>query len=166
MNHILEGDYVRVYWNLHKQCYSVQTRQKKGWRVTAHVDKACLDDPRFTVSAAGNARVRREQRKNVHAYVTGHWTYGTPSPRWTIADQIGHLTYFDWTAALAITDPDQFTSLTAELMGAMTSENEDMFPVTYNPYRYTEFQDTLLDKPIHHARRAFLTTDRKIWAWQ
>ena len=34
------------------------------------------------------------------------WALPTPSPRWTIADQIGHLTYFDWTAALAITDED------------------------------------------------------------
>ena len=33
------------------------------------------------------------------------WQLATPSPGWTIADQIGHLTYFDGTAALAITDP-------------------------------------------------------------
>lgn len=50
-----------------------------------------------------------------------HWALDTPSPRWTIADQIGHLTYFDWTAALAITDPDRFTTNTAEMMAAMTS---------------------------------------------
>jgi uncharacterized protein (TIGR03084 family) len=50
------------------------------------------------------------------------WALDTPSPRWTIADQIGHLTYFDWTATLAITDPDRFTS---ELMGAMTGGTDD-----------------------------------------
>jgi len=32
----------------------------------------------------------------------------TPSPRWTVADQLAHLTYFDGTAALAIVDPDAF----------------------------------------------------------
>jgi len=137
---ILEGDHVRVYWNLHKNCYSVQTKQwrpsrtaksgsARAWRVTAHVEKVYLDEPRFTVSAAGNARVRREQRKNVHAYVTGYWTGG----------------FGGGVPAFAV---------------------RDMFPVAYNPYRHTEFQDTLLDKPIHHARRAFLATDRKIWAWQ
>lgn len=36
------------------------------------------------------------------------WAMATPSPRWSVADQIGHLTFFDSTAALAITDPDAF----------------------------------------------------------
>ena len=36
------------------------------------------------------------------------WELATPSPGWTIADQIGHLTYFDRNAALAITDPEAF----------------------------------------------------------
>lgn len=36
------------------------------------------------------------------------WQLPTPSPRWTVADQIGHLTYFDRTARLAIVDPDAF----------------------------------------------------------
>lgn len=36
------------------------------------------------------------------------WLLPTPSPRWTIADQIGHVTYFDRTAVLAIVDPDAF----------------------------------------------------------
>ena len=52
---------------------------------------------------------------------TDHWALPTPSPRWNIADQIGHLTYFDWTAALAITDPDQFKTNTAEMMSSMSS---------------------------------------------
>ena len=36
------------------------------------------------------------------------WRVPTPSPGWTVADQIGHLTYFDGTATLAMTDPDAF----------------------------------------------------------
>jgi uncharacterized protein (TIGR03084 family) len=36
------------------------------------------------------------------------WLAATPSPGWTVADQIGHLTYFDRTARLALTDPDAF----------------------------------------------------------
>jgi uncharacterized protein (TIGR03084 family) len=38
------------------------------------------------------------------------WAAPTPSPGWSVADQIGHLTYFDGTAALAITDPDAFAA--------------------------------------------------------
>ncbi len=69
-----------------------------------------------------------------------HWALDTPSPRWTIADQIGHLTYFDWTAALAITDPDRFTANTAEMMGAMSSGGREggedaMDLVTLGDYR-------------------------------
>ena len=33
------------------------------------------------------------------------WALPTPSPGWNVADQIGHLAYFDGTAATAITDP-------------------------------------------------------------
>jgi uncharacterized protein (TIGR03084 family) len=42
------------------------------------------------------------------------WARPTPSPGWAVRDQIGHLTYFDDTAVLAITDPDAFkASVTA-----------------------------------------------------
>ena len=30
------------------------------------------------------------------------WRRATPSPRWTVADQVAHLTYFDEAAATAI----------------------------------------------------------------
>lgn len=36
------------------------------------------------------------------------WTAPTPSPGWSVHDQIGHLTYFDGTAVLAITDEAAF----------------------------------------------------------
>jgi hypothetical protein len=72
MNNNISFDTVRVYWNLHKGCYSVQSFIKgKGWRVVSHVDKLWLDHPEFVVSAAGQARVRREGRKQVHAYIIG-----------------------------------------------------------------------------------------------
>jgi len=36
------------------------------------------------------------------------WDRATPSPRWAVRDQIGHLAFFDMTAALAIDDPEGF----------------------------------------------------------
>ena len=50
------------------------------------------------------------------------WALPTPSPRWSIADQIGHLTFFDTTAALAITDPDGFAAHRAQLIADFADE--------------------------------------------
>jgi uncharacterized protein (TIGR03084 family) len=44
------------------------------------------------------------------------WSKPTASPRWSIADQIGHLAYFDHTATLAIADPDGFRSEMTRLL--------------------------------------------------
>ena len=52
----------------------------------------------------------------VAALAPDEWELPTPSPRWTITDQIGHLTYFDTAAALAITDPVAFQTHRTELM--------------------------------------------------
>lgn len=38
------------------------------------------------------------------------WATMTPSEPWTIADQIGHLAYFDEQAALSAADPEAFTA--------------------------------------------------------
>jgi uncharacterized protein (TIGR03084 family) len=50
------------------------------------------------------------------------WATGTASARWTVADQIGHLTYFDEAAALAIDDPAAFASQRDELVGSFDDE--------------------------------------------
>lgn len=50
------------------------------------------------------------------------WALATPSPRWSIADQIGHLTFFDTTAALAIDDPDAFVTHRSELIANFADE--------------------------------------------
>ena len=46
------------------------------------------------------------------------WDLPTPSPRWSVTDQIGHLRYFDGAAALAIRDPDSFSAEAERLMQA------------------------------------------------
>jgi uncharacterized protein (TIGR03084 family) len=42
----------------------------------------------------------------------------TPSPRWTVSDQLGHLTFFDTSAALAIEDPEGFAAHRSALLSA------------------------------------------------
>jgi uncharacterized protein (TIGR03084 family) len=46
------------------------------------------------------------------------WQLETPSPGWTVHDQIGHLTYFDGNAALAVTDQDGFRASMEVLIAA------------------------------------------------
>jgi|TARA_Y100000592_G_scaffold84767_1_gene136047 hypothetical protein len=59
---------VRVYRNLHKNCFSI----KQDGLVRCHADHVTLRDCKFIVSKAGQKRVRDEGRKNVHAFVEGY----------------------------------------------------------------------------------------------
>tara|TARA_R110000824_G_scaffold260503_1_gene449163 strand:- start:81 stop:458 length:378 start_codon:yes stop_codon:yes gene_type:complete len=58
---------VEIYFNLHKKVFSVR---HKG-RVIKHVESAVIRRPKFVVQAAGRAKVLREKKKNVHAFVRG-----------------------------------------------------------------------------------------------
>jgi uncharacterized protein (TIGR03084 family) len=54
------------------------------------------------------------------------WATPTPSPGWTVADQVGHLTYFDGTAALAIADPEAFAASLRELLAQGETGGDDV----------------------------------------
>ena len=62
---------VRVYRNLNKKgvWYSVQDRKTR--RVVDRVQWGLLQNCEFIVSQHGQKRVRREKRKNVHAFIQG-----------------------------------------------------------------------------------------------
>lgn len=67
---LLVGDRVEVYRNLHKNCFSV----RKNGRVVKHIPDdqgLTLVDVKFAVQPAGRAKVLRERKKNVHAFVRG-----------------------------------------------------------------------------------------------
>ena len=53
------------------------------------------------------------------------WSTPTPSPGWSVFDQIAHLTFFDEAAALAIEDPEAFGAHLEDLAGAMTEGRLD-----------------------------------------
>jgi len=61
---------VEVYWNLHKNCFSV--RDCKTGRVIRHTNDMYLYDAKFVVRQAGRRKVLEEKRKNVHAFVRGY----------------------------------------------------------------------------------------------
>jgi hypothetical protein len=62
-------DRVRAYYNLHKKCFSVQ--DYKTGLVIEHTDELFVTNAMFVVRKSGNEKVKREGRKNVHAFVNG-----------------------------------------------------------------------------------------------
>lgn len=62
------GKKVFVYWNLHKNLYSVQHKGK----VVFHATSIKLKDAFFVVRESGRKKVLREKCKNVHAGVRGY----------------------------------------------------------------------------------------------
>jgi uncharacterized protein (TIGR03084 family) len=68
---------------------------------------------------AADLRAEQEALDALVAGLTGEqWGLATPSPGWSVADQIGHLTYFDAAAASAIADPPAFTASVEQLIAA------------------------------------------------
>jgi len=71
------GTPVRVYWNLHSRCWSVQTKTRQPgtrrhiWRVAGHADILTLTNVTFRVYERGRQRVISTGVKNVHAYALG-----------------------------------------------------------------------------------------------
>jgi uncharacterized protein (TIGR03084 family) len=63
------------------------------------------------------------------------WELATPSPRWAVRDQIGHLAFFDGTAALSITDPEGFVEHRAAFMQAVMSDRSGSDDVTLGETR-------------------------------
>ena len=82
---------VQVYYNLHKECLSVRHKGK----VIEHAQSVILQNASFHVQPAGRARVLKEKRKNVHAYVAGDmaesfWFTEPSASIWTATQ---HVTY-------------------------------------------------------------------------
>jgi len=60
---------VQVYYNLHKDRLSI--RSAKSGLVINHADFVVLNNVKLHVQPTGQYKVRRDKRKNVHAYVSG-----------------------------------------------------------------------------------------------
>jgi len=65
---------IEVYFNLHKKTWSV----RQSGRVIGHTNYIQVKNPQYVVSKKGNERVRREKKKNVHAFVRGYVTESLP----------------------------------------------------------------------------------------
>lgn len=63
------------------------------------------------------------------------WDLPTPSPRWSVSDQIAHLHYFDSTAASAIREPAQFGIATRRILEASKISDEAVDTLTLGGLR-------------------------------
>lgn len=96
---------VEAYYNLHRRCLSYRP-VGRGGRV-AHADVVVLDDVVFAVQPAGRARVLREMRKNVHAFVRGTLVGHEPLPSkrgWVrvVYDPYRHATFVEADTGLPV----------------------------------------------------------------
>ena len=116
------GDKVEVYRNLHKKCFSIR---RKG-RVVEYLYDGGLHhrgvelyiiNAKFVVQPGGKERVRREKRKNVHAFIRGTvMPFGGLQRKSLIGNCISTITY------------DPYTMNTfQDLDGNIVTEAEEVF---------------------------------------
>ena len=113
----------QVYYNLHQKTFSIQ----QSGRVKAHSDGVMLDYARFLVSKKGQAKVRAEGRKNVHAKVSGMNT---------------EILGAELTQHIA-SNPETYIACRWRL-------------ATYNPYKHDWFIDKITGLNIFEAKRVIL----------
>ena len=95
------------------------------------------------------------------------WATPTASPRWSIADQIAHLAYFDNTASIAISDPEAFAGY-VEVLAASAADDLQLDEATLGTYRSMSPAE-LLDawradrQSLADASVTLADDDRVIW---
>lgn len=120
---------VETYYNLHRKCLSYRPI---GGRVQ-HARTLILNDATLTVQPAGRERVRREGKKNVHAFVRG-----VPA----------------FIRSLDDTDDGDISVANMERQGYKR--------ITYNPYKYETFVYSDSGLAVLFARQV-VVMDRNIW---
>ncbi len=104
----------------------------------------------------------------VSSLLSEQFAIATPSPGWTVADQLGHLAYFDTTAALAINDPEAFVVHRSELFAAPSPAGDDLDAATLGNYRVMD-SDALVAawrsarSNLESAARSLGNGDRVEW---
>jgi hypothetical protein len=117
-----------IYWNLHHRIWSVR---KPHGRVTSHARHVIIYDPKFVVQPAGRAKVLKERKKNVHAFVRG----------------LFH----------AATHMEIPTGICASYARHVTLPNNQCVQVTYNPYRADHFTICGTGQAIYEAQWCLLS---------
>jgi len=62
---------VRVFRNLNRAAWSIQTRTQGAWRTIAHAAAVMVNDAAFNASEACRVRCAAKQVREVHAWIQG-----------------------------------------------------------------------------------------------
>lgn len=84
----------------------------------------------------------------------------TPSPGWSVADQVGHLTYFDGAGASAISDPEGFADRARQLYEGAAARGIDEY--TLGAFRSLSSSEQLAS--WRHNRTILLEASRSLHA--
>lgn len=85
------------------------------------------------------------------------WSRDSPSPGWTVADQVGHLAFFDDTAALSVRNPLAFEVHREQHLAALPDDVDDA--LTLAAYRAMEPGQVLAVWRAHAAELAVALTE-------
>ena len=91
---------IEVYRNLHKKCWSA----RQDGLVKFHSQQVCLQNCKFVVQPAGRAKVLREKRKNVHAFIRGYLWDGKISEDIANSNIWDNVSYNPYKAATFVDD--------------------------------------------------------------
>ena len=133
------GDKIEVYRNLHKKCFSIRHKGKVvGYLQDS--EQLALTNVKFVVQPAGRAKVLREKKKNVHAFVRGEFIgfIGFRSGPYDRKRDEMYLEKF---------------------------EDLDFLTVSYDPYKSNKFVVRETEKPIEGSQHV-LIRDGKVLLYQ
>jgi len=108
---------MEVYWNLHKDKFSMRD---KGI-VQSHADAVLMRNVKFVVQTAGRAKVLLEQKKNVHAFVRGEKDNG-----------YSNISPLDWPSELVKYNPYKGSTFVSLLTGEPIYEADLAWMVIHN----------------------------------
>ncbi|MEM1333964.1 MAG: TIGR03084 family metal-binding protein [Actinomycetota bacterium] len=114
----------------------------------------------MTITAASVRADLLDEQADLDALVApltdDDWRTPTASDRWTIADQIGHLAYFDRTAAWAIADEDRFRASLAELAPGLSGDAtpDEIDALTLSEFRAVDGSELLAMWRLRRAELA------------
>jgi hypothetical protein len=118
-----------IYRNLNRKGFIYSLKALEGphkGRVVAYASSVFVSNAKFVVSAKGQARARKQKRRNVHAGIVG-----------MVEGINNHINRLSHTI-----DQREFARLPRGI------------PVTYNPWKYDFFVDRNTNTPIFWARIA------------
>ena len=146
--YFIAPDRVKVYYNLQKECLSVV--DTRTGRLYCHSHRIELKDAKFHVNENGRQKVRREKRKNVHAYVIGK-----------LVNEGEHLAYHfekseDGNLKKVFHCDCRNEGEFSFCENCIPETGQEFKAATYNPYKYKTFVNESSKRPVFESPRVIL----------